>query len=666
MSGRRDLLIAVSNRESDDPWAKPLTFTARTTDNYFYINYVAGTSTALPTDDVFYRLSTKGPWTQYLSGQTIKLPYVGDTLQVMSTTPYFSRGTSNDNVRIIQASGYTIDGNINSLLNWTNTLYNSSVCLNLLNNQSKLFTTLYIPTYSTGLTSHAFYKMLGSVGWNSAAQAPQSIHVKFTDWGGDAVINTFYSWLGHAASGGWFYKPSILPMVFGVNRIPEGWTVVEDDVDPTIPYERATCITQTNDQYIDTGINARSGLTAEVKFSYTQDGTIFGANDTDNSLSVFIQGGTLGMIYGSTTILSGATLSAGSDYVVRCVAKEKQRQLSLDNISAVNVTTTDAGFSTVKPLYLGLTDVSGDAGSDAALSSIHYCRIWDESNALLFDGWPVLDNNSKPALYDRVQKQLLYSHTNTDFSYTQDYIKDRIHFQLDAIDNVGTGAQDPNSTEWVDLIGGNNITGIDLTRHNWNNNCLNKTVSGSCLLTTSNVWEEGGAATIEVCCYITTSNNDLWVASMRIDNQANNCLWQLCRTASHGFLWEHWSNNMKRGLRNFYITRAGQQTPANGATIAYTVRWKTDGYKSQCYNNGELVTDLEDTVGDLDPMTGPWYGRPWGKNSKLAIFGAGFRNGVGSAAPAGIYAIRIYNRVLEPEELRYNSMLDRKRFGIGG
>lgn len=665
MSGRRDLLIAVSNRESADPWAKPLTFTARTTDNYFYISYNAGTATSLPTDDVFYRLSTKGPWTQYLYGQTIKLPAVGDTLQVMSTTPYFSNATVGEKLRQIKAAGYTVDGNINSLLNWTDTLYTSAVFLYLLAQQSKLFTSLYIPAYSTGLTGYSFFGMLLDNGWNYNAPATQNIHVKFTDWG-DAASSTFNSWLGHAASGGWFYKPSILPTVFGTNHIPEGWTVVEDDVNPMIPYERATCITQTNDQYIDTGINARSGITAEVKFSYTQDGTIFGAGDTYNSLSVFIQGGTLGMIYGSTTIMSGATLSTGSEYVVRCIAKEKQRQLSLDNVSAVNVTTTSAGFSTGKPLYLGLTDVNGGTGSDAALSSIHYCRIWDEYNTLLFDGWPVLDAKSKPALYDRVQKQLLYSPTNTDFSYTQDYIKDRIHFQLDAIDNVGTGVQDPNSTEWVDLIGGNNITGIDLTRHNWNNNCLNKTVNGSCLLTTSNVWEEGGAATIEVCCYVPPNNNDLWVASMRVDNRANNCLWQLINYAQYGFNCMHWSTDANRGDRAFYITRAGQQTPANGATIAYTVRWKTDGYKSQCYNNGELVTDLEDTVGDLDPMTGPWYGRPWGKNSKLAIFGAAFPTGAGSAAPAGIYAIRIYNKVLEPEELRYNAMLDRKRFGIGG
>lgn len=53
-----------------------------------------------------------------------------------------------------------------------------------------------------------------------------SIEVDFTSWGSsDPTTN----WVSGVASSGTFVKPSSLPEEYGVNRIPEGWTVINKD-----------------------------------------------------------------------------------------------------------------------------------------------------------------------------------------------------------------------------------------------------------------------------------------------------------------------------------------------------------------------------------------------------------------------------------------------------
>jgi hypothetical protein len=52
----------------------------------------------------------------------------------------------------------------------------------------------------------------------------QTIEVDFTEW--DSTYNRTDYWVDGVAASGTFIKPAALPEEYGVNRIPEGWTVI--------------------------------------------------------------------------------------------------------------------------------------------------------------------------------------------------------------------------------------------------------------------------------------------------------------------------------------------------------------------------------------------------------------------------------------------------------
>jgi hypothetical protein len=88
------------------------------------------------------------------------------------------------------------------------------------------------------------------------------ITVNFTDWGENATTN----WVSGVSSTGIFYKPKDLPEEYGVNRIPEGWTVVNVDEEPPIP------LTITNGRLIINTVGDFDESRVNIKYKVNNQG----------------------------------------------------------------------------------------------------------------------------------------------------------------------------------------------------------------------------------------------------------------------------------------------------------------------------------------------------------------------------------------------------------
>ena len=664
MSGRRDLMLSLAKRPIDW-WEQPLTFIARRAGASVWVNYSAGTASILPYDDMKYRYGVKGEWLDYVYGQTFTASAEGETIQFMCGSTFFSKGTSSSNTRRMAVSGlWTVNGNIGSLIGWhTSITYSSLMGVLYIGD---IYTYIHIDNYAS-VGSYGLQTLQGSNNWQTTTRA-QALYTRLTDWPANATGN----WLREVTCGGTFYKPSILPTIFNQSHIPVCWDVIETDVDTTLPEgcEMATCITQTNTQYIDTGIKARTGLTTEIKFSYSNSSganDILGATDGTDTLSLpAISGDTISYAYGASTGLGGYTTTSNTEYTIRCVNNKTSRQFLLMNATAAPTTlysaTASSEFDTDQTLYLGLRNNNGTPLTSSTCNpSIYYCRIWDEYNELLFDGVPVVDSNGKGAMYDRVGKTLKYSPDGADFEVTQDYSQDRIHFWLDALNNTGNGTVDTTSTTWVDLVGGNNIENIDLSLLGWENKALYKTNNVNSIIKTTNNIEttSGGACTVEIVFRIdgTTNINGLWLANMRNSGGSGSYMWQLIwyqKDVIEYDIWPQAANNTHTG----YDILPTSSLPVAVCTAAYELRYRTDGFTTRCYCNGVRIQRSDSSTADEASNT-------WSRavNQKLTLFGTGFGNtGVGYRGQCGIYAVRIYDRVLSEEELKYHSMLDQRRY----
>ena len=55
--------------------------------------------------------------------------------------------------------------------------------------------------------------------------------------------------------------------------------------------------------------------------------------------------------------------------------------------------------------------------SSCSTIKIHYFKMWNENNELVFDGIPVLDNEETPCMYDKVSRQYFYNQGTGTFGY---------------------------------------------------------------------------------------------------------------------------------------------------------------------------------------------------------------------------------------------------------
>ena len=239
---------------------KPLTFVAKS-DSNIKLNQTGSPDTIL----LDYKLND-GEWTAYSIGEQIDLNS-GDTVAFSGANNHFSKDSDNF-YRFRMTGSIEADGNIQSLMNWSNSC--TSACYNYLFYgcssltkvpqlpatilANKCYSVMFYGCTSltevpvdllpaTTLSEGCYASMF--IFCNNLTNAPtlpattlapscylsmfdscfklNSVSVDFTNWN-DSNYSTS-NWLNHVASNGTFTCPTELPLSTGVNYIPEGWNV---------------------------------------------------------------------------------------------------------------------------------------------------------------------------------------------------------------------------------------------------------------------------------------------------------------------------------------------------------------------------------------------------------------------------------------------------------
>ena len=267
MSLFRNLLIAKAFDQSK----KPLTFTAKEANSTVTLNAIGNPTVS----GLFYRHGMNGVWSPYTVGTVLTLDNIGDRIQFWNTETSLS--SSQQNYAQFATTGkLAASGNLQSMLNWIDSVpawgfyrlfYDNkalttlpeftaatlgaaayySVCeyCNGLDNVSLILPAKHIANagyalafrYAVGLKEVEIPASQMDVGYSNLYHAfadvstLNKITVHFTEWKKDWQGNDSFwtNWVANVSSTGTFYKPSALPEEYGVNRIPEGWTVVNID-----------------------------------------------------------------------------------------------------------------------------------------------------------------------------------------------------------------------------------------------------------------------------------------------------------------------------------------------------------------------------------------------------------------------------------------------------
>ena len=182
-------------------------------------------------------------WEDYTVGDVIELPSIGDFVYLAageSGNETFGSSASNYHKFVINGS-VAASGDITSLISFDlehttpgNFCYNRmfSGCTGLTRAPELPATTLAASCYNrmfsgcTGLTSAPELPAttLGNFCYQfmfNGCTGISLIKAHFTAWGTQTN-----KWVGNVPSTGTFYKPSALPVEYGENRIPTGWTVM--------------------------------------------------------------------------------------------------------------------------------------------------------------------------------------------------------------------------------------------------------------------------------------------------------------------------------------------------------------------------------------------------------------------------------------------------------
>ena len=255
---------------TDEP--TPLSFKGLSSSNAVQLSAVGSPSAV----NLQYR-KNDGAWTTYTIDQVINLNQ-NDTVAFSGANDHFSKDSINY-YRFIMTGQIEASGNIQSLMNFSLSCTEQCYCnlfayctslktapkLPATTLAQKCYASMFQYCYSlstapailpaTTLADGCYMGMFGDC--TSLSTAPvlpatelveecyyrmfynctnlSSIEVSFTVWTG--ATDATYSWVGGVAANGTFYKPAALSTVYGASRIPEGWYVVEEQVEYPEPEE---------------------------------------------------------------------------------------------------------------------------------------------------------------------------------------------------------------------------------------------------------------------------------------------------------------------------------------------------------------------------------------------------------------------------------------------
>ena len=205
------------------------------------------------------------------------------------------------------------------------------------------------------------------------------------------------------------------------------------------------------------------------------------------------------------------------------------------------------------------------------------------------------------------------------------YVQDGLIAQFDAIDNAGMGTHDANAKTWKDLSGNGNDATL--------NNCYEGCWAAKSLVMNNSLYASfatsfSGSFTVEIICSAPfsgakSSYNTLFCA----------------KDDAYSIYKNGTSLTYKQGVAGTRPSIANY----NGSSVIAKIDGKTVsiGYQGQQFYS---------TTGTAISSTG---NRTWcigGADSSHALTGE-------------IFAVRIYNRALSPQEIAFNAVLDKIRFG---
>lgn len=216
-----------------------------------------------------------------------------------------------------------------------------------------------------------------------------------------------------------------------------------------------------------------------------------------------------------------------------------------------------------------------------------------------------------------------------------DYIQNGLVAMWDGIENAGWGIHDPNATTWKDLVGS-----YDAVREvaDWQYNCAVFNGTASRVAKTGSLLGKPSNVTAEVVYDRTAS----WGGCIIGCTQSGG--WSIWPTSQS--VVDYWC----RGYA--YSLKVSNTTDQPG--VRYT-RTLAAGTGMRCYKDATQV-------GYTASGSVIQYNNNCGFNIGADSNGSSY--GVEHPLTGHIYCVRVYSRMLTPEEIQYNYNIDKRRFNL--
>ena len=217
----------------------------------------------------------------------------------------------------------------------------------------------------------------------------------------------------------------------------------------------------------------------------------------------------------------------------------------------------------------------------------------------------------------------------------RDYVQDGLIAMWDGIENAGWGTHDPNATTWKDLVGS-----YDAVREvaDWQYNCAVFNGTASRVAKTGSLLGKPSNVTAEVVYDRTASWNGCIIGCTQSGGRS---IWPTSQSVV-----DYWC----RGYA--YSLKVSNTTDQPG--VRYT-RTLAAGTGMMCYKDATQV-------GYTASGSAIQYNNNCGFNIGADSNGSSY--GVEHPLTGHIYCVRVYSRMLTPEEIQYNYNIDKRRFNL--
>ena len=419
-----------------------------------------------------------------------------------------------------------------------------------------------------------------------------------------------------------------------------------------VPYDaEVEYLESTGTQWIDTGISAQSGLSAEYDIRLNQSGLngIGGYYSAAKSLYLGLvrASGNIGYAYGYQAVQESSFAPiVGRFYKVAVSMLDVAQSITIDGQTIIS-TSFYYYFNDGGKIYLFA--INNNAGADVMSNiSLKTVKIYLQ-NTLVRDLIPVRVG-TVGYMYDRVTKRLFGNQGTGAFTIGPDvakpvmglrrfkptsrnYVQDGLVAMWDGIENAGWGVHDTNATVWKDLVGNRDFT---IVNPSWRDTGLffggdgttygylsqsDSAIFDSQSITISAVITRGDAGWPSDGIYLKPSDSGRYGLAFFFDTFA---------------------------IRNIYLAASYVLPQENSVSVSVSYDANTDTV-TPCYGNTICGTALKENN--------------ISQNQTYATIG---KRIVGTTyyAKGSMRTLRVYNRALTADEIAANYAIDKVRFNL--